>query len=102
MNSYKPFRGLPPLRGGSGSSSHKGGTGTVPRTPELKRKNFLVAGVLLAFVGAIYVTALRKLSGVCPFLFPNTSFLINLFFSITCQGASNQLTELENLEKNTK
>lgn len=60
----KPFRGLPPLRGGSGTSSYKGGTGNVPRSPQLKRKNFLLASFLLAFAGTIYITALRKLSGV--------------------------------------
>jgi hypothetical protein len=63
-HSQKPFRGLPPLRGGSGSSSFKGGAGNVPRSPQLRRKNLLTAGALLAFVGVIYVTALRKMSGV--------------------------------------
>lgn len=58
------FRGLPPLRGGSGTSSYKGGQGNIPQPPKVKTRNYLTAGVLFLFVGAIYFTALNKMSQV--------------------------------------
>ena len=68
FNSNPNFRGLPPLRGGSGSSSYKGGKGTLVPTTKLRNRNLLTAGILLCFVGTIYVTALRKMSQVNLFL----------------------------------
>lgn len=78
-NNNSTFRGLPPLRGGSGTSSFKGGTGKVPTNTNLRKRNILTAGVLLFFVGTIYVTALRKMTQVRLFILYFIIFLIILF-----------------------